>query len=180
MMEPVKQAVLLAALFSPLVVAAQGPPCWDKVPPSEKYAKRHIVNGSPSGETLSADGLVVSTRLVDGDSFLNVEVSITNCSAAPVTVDPRSFSLFIEAPQGDVKLASLDPTHYVRFPKTGKTYPPLAPENLAYGRIGTYQLFFERDARAQPIDKMHSNYSLGLNVLLDRWQFNFEFPRKKG
>lgn len=179
-MAALKQAALLAALFMPLVVAAQGPPCWDKVPPNEKYARRHIINGSPSGETLSADGLVVSAKLVDGDSYLNVEVSITNCSGVPVTVDPRTFSLVIQAPQGDVKLASLDPAHYVRFPKTGKTYPSLVPENLAYGRIGTYQLFFERDGRAQPIDKMHSNYTLGLSVLVDRWQFSFEFPRKKG
>jgi len=62
-----------------------------------------------------ADGLVISTGLVDGESFLRVEETVTNCSAAPVKINPQDVSLFKMMPNGDVELASLDPTHYVRF-----------------------------------------------------------------
>jgi hypothetical protein len=153
--------VLGVVLATPLLSTAQGPPCWDKVPPSEKYARHHVVSGN--GQTLQADGLVMSVGPVDGDSFLRVEVTVTNCSAAPVTINPQDISLFKTMPNADVKLASLDPTHYVRFAKTGKTYPLLVTETIPYGRIGSYQLFFERDGRAQSIDMGRSNYRLGLN-----------------
>ena len=169
--------VLIAVLATPLLSAAQGPPCWDQVPPSEKYARHHVISGN--SQTLRADGLVVSVGLVDSDSFLRVEVTVTNCSAAPVKINPQDASLFKMMPNGDIKLASLDPTHYVRFQKTGKTYPPLVTETLPYGRIGSYQLFFERDGRAQSIDMGRSNYRLGLTVPVEKWQFDFEFPRKK-
>ncbi len=168
---------LIVPLAMPLYSAAQGPPCWDKVPPSEKYAHHHVITGT--GQTLQADGLVVSVGLVDGDSFLRVEVSVTNCGAAPVKINPQDVSLFKMMPNGDVNLASLDPTHYVRFQTTGKTYPPLVTETLPYGRIGSYQLFFERDGRAQSIDMGRSNFRLGLSVPVEKWQFDFQFPRKK-
>jgi hypothetical protein len=169
--------VFIALLATPVYSAAQGPPCWDKVPPSEKYAHHHVITGT--GQTLQVDGLVVSVGLADGDSFLRVEVSVTNCSAEPVKINPQEISLFKMMPDGDVKLASLDPTHYVRFPRTGKTYAPLVTETLPYGRIGSYQLFFERDGHAQTIDMGRSNYRLGLTVLVEKWQFDFQFPRKK-
>jgi hypothetical protein len=178
MMKCMRYAVVFVVLLgAPFFSGAQGPPCWDKIPPSEKYAHHHVITGI--GQTLQADGLVVSVGLVDGNSFLRVEVSVTNCSAAPVKINPQDFSLLKMMPNGDFKLASLDPTHYVRFEKTGKAYPPLVTETLPYGRIGSYQLFFERDGRAQSIDMARSNYRLGLHVLVEKWQFDFQFPRKK-
>jgi len=122
-----------------------------------------------------ADGLVISTGLVDGESFLRVEETVTNCSAAPVKINPQDVSLFKMMPNGDVELASLDPTHYVRFQKTGKTYPPLVTETLPYGRVGSYQLFFERDGRAQSIDMGRSNYRLGLSVRVENGSSLFNF-----
>ncbi len=168
---------LVVLLATPLLSAAQGPPCWDQIPPSEKYARHHVISGS--SQTLRADGLVISVGLADGDAFLRVEVTVTNCSATPVKINPQNISLFKMMPNGDIKLAALDPTHHVRFQKTGKAYPPLVTETLPYGRIGSYQLFFERDGRAQAIDMGHSNYRLGLTVPVEKWQFDFEFPRKK-
>jgi hypothetical protein len=56
---------------------------------------------------------------------------------------------------------------------------PLIPESLAYGRIGAYQLFFERDGQAKSIDMLQSNYRLALTVPIEGWQFEFAFPRKR-
>jgi len=172
-------------LAAPVVAVAQSRPCWDKVPPSEKYGNHHVVsaNNGPymPGDneetfTMFADGLNVSVKLVDQDSFLRVEVFVTNCSASSVKINAKGLDLFKPDADRDIKLASLEPTHY-KYP-TGQTYPPLVPQTVAYGENGLYYLFFERDGRAQAIDMMNSNYTLGLTVRISGWQFNFAFPRK--
>jgi len=167
---------------------AQGPPCWDSVPPSAKYDSHHTVAGdvgpfAPSDteltQTLAVDGVNVSTRMIDGNSYLEVEIIVTNCSAKTVQIGPKDFSLAVLTPNGDKILAPLDPTHFVQFPKTGKTFPSLNPEALPYGRIGVFRTFFTRDGNAKSSDRMHSNYSLRMTVSVENWHFEFTFPRRK-
>src|SRR5713226_7606715 len=118
-----KKALLLFLVFGPSLAAlAQGPPCWDKVPPNAKYSRRHVVSGdtglfapfdSEVTHSLSVDGLNVNTKLIDGDSYVEVEIIITNCSPQTVEVNPSEFSLSVVDAKGDRRLAPLDPTHFV-------------------------------------------------------------------
>jgi hypothetical protein len=177
---------LVATSFSSAL--AQGPPCWDTVPPDTKYFGHHALTGdvglfAPSDSelthTLSVDGLNVSTKLTDGNSYLEVEITITNCSARTVQIDPTKFNLALLAPNADKNLSPLGPTRFIQFPNTGKTFPALVVQTIPYGRIGVFRAFFTRDGSAKSSDRMHSNYSLGLTVPVETWNFEFTFPRRK-
>ena len=183
-----KVGLLVSLLFiSFLSTLAQGPPCWDKVPPSTKYASRHVVGGDTGlfapwdtepTHLLSVDGLNVDAKLTDGDTYLKIEITVTNCSPKTVEIRPMDFRLTVVSAKGDTNLGSLDPTSVVQFPKTSKTFPALVPQTLIYGRIGTFAAFFARDGKAKSFDRLHSNYSLVLAVPIENWQFDFTFARK--
>jgi hypothetical protein len=117
--------------------------------------------------------------MFDGDTFLEVEVMITNCSPKTVQIDPKDFRLVVVAPNGDRVLPQLDATRFVQFPKSGKTFPALVSETAPYGRIGVFRTFFARDGNARASDRMKSNYSLRMTIPVESWEFGFNFPRQK-
>jgi hypothetical protein len=182
-----KTLLLLLILGTASIVSAQeGPPCWDKIPPSQKYAQTHVVSGDtaivapPDSETthrLSVDGVNVTTKMTDGEAYIEVEVVITNCSAKTLEINPRSFNLSVLDPMGTRILTPLDATQIVRDAKTGRRFPATAPQTIPYGRIAYYLMFFARDGNAKSSDFLHSNYRLSCSIPIGGWQFDFTFPR---
>jgi hypothetical protein len=171
---------------SSVTFAQEGPPCWDKIPPSQKYAQKHVVSGDtgffapPDSEmthTLRVDGLNVSAKMTDGEAYIAVQVIITNCSAKTLDINPRVFSLSVLDPTGTRILAPLDPTQVVREGKPSGRFLANVPQTIKYGRIAIYTLLFARDGNAKSSDSLHSNYRLGLSLPIEGWQFDFDFPR---
>lgn len=164
--------LLLAVLSFNVPAMAGGRPCWDDVPPSQKFAKHHVVSGS--GGQLSADGLDVSAKRTETERGILIELVVTNCSANIVEVLPNTFELMAlgTEPQNDKRLTHLDPTQFQRTPIS--TYPALHPETLPYGRIGFYYLFFAPDTYFPNFD-----HNERLAVLVGQWQLEFYFPKKR-
>jgi hypothetical protein len=165
-------AIILLDAFA----VASGPPCWDDVPPAKKYGQHHIVNGSNS--QLSADGLIVSTKESEsGDGTILVELTVTNCGANAVEVLPNKYDLEVLGPGGpenDKRLARLDPAQFHHPNNHARFAPPLHPELLEYGRIGTYLMFFAPDTYYDRMD-----HSERLSVVIGEWQFDFYFQKKR-
>jgi hypothetical protein len=166
--------------------AQEGPPCWDKIPPSEKYAQKHVVSGDigffapPDSEmthTLGVDGLTVSAKMTDGEAYIAVQVIIRNCSAKTLDINPRVFSLSVLDATGTRSLTPLDPTQVVRDGKPSGRFLAIVPQTIKYGGTAIYTLLFARDGNAKSSDSMHSNYRLGLSIPIEGWQFDFTFPR---
>jgi hypothetical protein len=173
-----RSLLLVAAsivLFN-LSAVASGAPCWDAVPPAQKYAQRHMVNGSDN--QLSADGLIVSTKKsVTSGGIIRVELTVTNCSTAAVEVLPNKYDLEVLGPGGtenDKRLPRLDPTQFPHPNNPKRSAPALHPETLTYGSVGFYTLFFSPDSYYSNMD--HSEH---MAVLIGKWQFDFYFRKEK-
>jgi hypothetical protein len=170
---------------SSVAFAQEGPPCWDKIPPSEKYARKHFVSGdaisAPNPQamhSLSGDGLTVRTSLIDGDAYLKVEVTVVNCSSQTVEVNPSEFTLTVIDVNGEKKLAPLDPTHIIQNVKWNRPFPALAPKTLTYGRIASFWLFFTKDDSRKSSRNGQIDYTLAMSLPVQAWQFDFTFLRK--
>src|SRR5690348_6723905 len=139
--------LLIMIAFSSIAVAS-GPPCWDDVPPANKYAQRHIVNGN--GSQLSADGLIISTKRSETEQAILIEVTVTNCGTNTVELSPTTYDLVVLGPDSDKRLPRLDPTQFRR--SRTMTYPGQHSDTLPYGRVGTYFLFFAPDTYYSEMD----------------------------
>jgi hypothetical protein len=181
---------------SSVAFAQEAPPCWDRIPPSEKYAQKHVVQGdtaivapadSEMSHNLIVDGLSVATKMIDGEAHIEVEVAIKNCSSKTVEINPHNFGLDVVDPTGERQgvslpgstrtLTPLDPTQIIRDSKTGTRFPAIVPQTLEYGHIAFYRVFFARDGNAKSSDFLHSNYRLALGIPIEAWLFGFNFPR---